>query len=222
MSLQILNFPNIISEEENKEIININNYLHINEYFENQELIKEIKRKILHDDSVVQKIFDYVSSNALKKGLNEVEYYSIVDFKFYENCEKYKWIKPKNLFSNFIKDIIDKFYYQIKKIFLNFEFVEEPNKKIQYLEMAYYIISNIFELSTNSSSINYSSFILIWEYYIIHICPIKFYSSILKIHLFIKKELLTYNQTRILFQIKEAIKNILNDSIQLITNEYEE
>ena len=58
------------------------------------------------------------------------------------------------------------------------------------------------------------------EYFIIHICPINFYSSILKIHLFIRKDLLTINQTKILFQIKEVINNIINESINIIPNEY--
>jgi hypothetical protein len=100
---------------------------------------------------------------------------------------------------------------------MNFEIVEEPNKKLKYLEDAYNIIKIIYELSINSTEINYSIYILIWEYFIIHFCPIKFYSSILKIHLFIRKDLLTQNQMRILFQIKEVIKTILNESIIIFT-----
>ena len=131
--------------------------------------------------------------------------------KFIYNSIQYYYINDNN-----------EFYIGMKKCFTFFELVEEPNKKLKYLEDAYNIIKNIYELSANSSEINYFIFILMWEYYIIHICPITFYSSMLKIHLFIRKDLLTKIQIKLLFQIKEAIKNILNESIKIITNEYEE
>jgi hypothetical protein len=148
--------------------------------------------------------------------LNEVESFSNNDIKFYENCVKYKWIKPNNLFNNLIKDIIGEFDNKINQSLFYFELIEDPKIKLEYLEEIYYIIKNIYELGMNSSFNKFRIYILIWEYFIIHFCPIKFYSSILKIHLFIRKELLTKTQSIILFQIKTVIRNILNESIDII------
>ena len=221
LPLEIQNFPKLL-ENDDEENININNYLEIYRYFKDDRRIRDIEEKIKYDDVVVKKVFDYVFSNSIKRVFNEIEYFSKIDFKFYENCQKYKWIKPNNLFNNFIKDIIDNkgFNIEIKKYLLYFELTEEPNEKLKYLENIYDIIKNIYELSIDSSFNNFRIYILIWEYFIIHICPINFYSSILKIHLFIRKDLLTINQTKILFQIKEVINNIINESINIIPNEY--
>ena len=221
LPLEISNFPKLLNNED-EENININNYLEIYKYFENEKRKEYIKYQIKNDDSVVKKVFDYVLSNALKKGLNENEYFYLNDIKFYENCEKYKWIKTNNLFNNLIKETIDESYFDnnINEFLFNFELIEEPNQKLKYLEDVYNIIKIIYELSINCSFNNFRIYILIWEYYIIHFCPKKFYSSILKIHLFIRKDLLTKTQSIILFQIKEVINNILNESINIISNEY--
>ena len=199
---------------------NINNYLEFIKYFEDEKRKEDIKERIKNDDSVVKKVFDYIFSNSIKKVLNENEYFYLNDIKFYENCVKYYWIKTNHLFNNLIIDIIDDFDNNINEFLFNFELIEEPNQKLKYLEEVYNIIKIIYELSINSSFNNFRIYILIWEYYIIHFCPKKFYSSILKIHLFIRKDLLTKTQSIILFQIKEVINNILNESINIISNEY--
>ncbi len=185
-------------------------------------ILKIIKEKIKNDDYVVKKVFDYILSNSIKIVLNEVESFSNNDIKFYENCVKYKWIKPNNLFNNLIKDIIGEFDNKINQSLFKFELIENPKIKLEYLEYIYDIIKNIYELGMNSSFNDYRIYVLIWEYYIIHFCPIKFYSSILKIHLFIRKDLLTKTQSIILFQIKAVIGNILNESIDIISNEYDD
>ena len=95
LPLEIINFPQILNnKEKQKQIKNINNYLKIDKNFENENIKKEIKEKIKNDDNKEEKVFDYVLANALKKGLNENEYYSK------KNIDLKKKLKIYNLEKN--------------------------------------------------------------------------------------------------------------------------
>ena len=213
MDLEILNFPGLFSENNKNDLITqINNCINLRGYFENENIKKEIIDKIKDDENIYKKIYEYVLIKCLKRFSNLFQYQDEI---FFENCLKYYWIKPHNLFNKPI-NYLNKFYPLIYKYLLYFEVEEEPHKKMKYLEMIYDIIKNIYELYSESSFNNYYIYILIWEYYIILINPKRFYSSILKIHLLIRKDSLTTKQVIILFQLKEVINHILNEKINII------
>ena len=244
LPLDILNFPNIISNEgKKKQINNINNYLQIDRYFENELKKKEIKVKIKNDDSVVKKVFDYVLTNALKKGLNEVEYYSRRDDDLRKKLKPYCFtteeekknnnniiinkthaqltqITSSNFFTNELKDYVEKFQKEFKKCIIFFELEGEPNQKMKYLEDAYDIVKNVYELSASSATFDIQTIILLWKYFIMNSSTKKLFSSFLILHLFIRKDLLTITQVEILFAVKEVIDDIFNlSNDQFIYNE---
>ena len=142
LSLEITNFPRLT--QNNPQINNINNYLEINKYFENEDKKKKITNKIKDDDKVVKKVYDYVLSNALKKGLNEVDFFSRKDgdlrnklkgYTFLSNEEKKEKIEEKkmekkdidklitadNFFINELKDYVEDFLEGFKKFIIFFE-----------------------------------------------------------------------------------------------------
>ena len=243
LPLDILNFPNIISNEgKKKQINNINNYLQIDRYFENELKKKEIKVKIKNDDSVVKKVFDYVLTNALKKGLNEVEYYSRKDDDLRKKLKGYNFVTKEqknknknkknpttaqlteitssNFFTNELKDYVEKFQNEFKKYIIFFELEGEPNQKMKYLENAYDIVKNVYELSASSATFDIQTIILLWKYFIMNSNPKKLFSSFLILHLFIRKDLLSITQVEILFAVKEVIDDIFNlSNDQFIYNE---
>ena len=222
MSLEIKNFPKILSDEDkNFQINKINNYLQIDKYFETDKRKKEIEENIINNKSVVKKVFDYVLSNALKKGLNEVDYYSRKDgdlkkkLKVYEFVKKDKKTKDNqitadNFFTTGLKDDVEKFIPEFQKCIKFFELEGEPTQKMKHLENAYDIVKNVYELSASSATFDIQTIILLWKYFIMFSDTRKLFSSLLILHLFIRKDLLTVTQVEILFAVKAVIKDIFN------------
>jgi hypothetical protein len=222
MPLEIKNFPKILSDEDkNFQINKINNYLQIDKYFETDKRKKEIEENIINNKSVVKKVFDYVLSNALKKGLNEVDYYSRKDgdlkkkLKVYEFVKKDKKTKDNqitadNFFTTGLKDDVEKFIPEFQKCIKFFELEGEPTQKMKHLENAYDIVKNVYELSASSATFDIQTIILLWKYFIMFSDTRKLFSSLLILHLFIRKDLLTVTQVEILFAVKAVIKDIFN------------
>ena len=204
---------------------------------------KKITNKIKDDDKVVKKVYDYVLSNALKKGLNEVDFFSRKDgdlrnklkgYEFLSNEKKDKKIEKKNMekkdidklitadnfFINELKDYVEDFLEGFKKCIIFFELEGEPNQKMKYLEEAYDIVKNVYELSASSATFDIQTIILLWKYFIMNSSTKKLFSSFLILHLFIRKDLLTITQVEILFAVKEVIDDIFNlSNDQFIYNE---
>ena len=81
---------------------------------------------------------------------------------------------------------------------------------MKYLEDAYEIIKNVYELSASSATFDIQTIILLWKYFIMKSNPKKLFSSFLILHLFIRKDLLSITQVEILFVVKEVIDDIFN------------
>ena len=91
---------------------------------------------------------------------------------------------------------------------------------MKYLEEAYDIVKNVYELSASSATFDIQTIILLWKYFIIYSNPKKLFSSFLILHLFIRKDLLSITQVEILFAVKEVIDDIFCLSTdQFIYNE---
>ena len=230
MSLEIKNFPKILSDEDKSiQIKKINNYLQIDKYFETDKRKKEIEENIINNKSVVKKVFDYVLSNALKKGLNEVDYYSRKDgdlkkkLKVYEFVKKDKKTKDNqitadNFFTTGLKDDVEKFIPEFQKCIKFFELEGEPTQKMKHLENAYDIVKNVYELNASSATFDIQTIILLWKYFIMSSHTKKLFSSFLILHLFIRKDLLSITQVEILFAIKEVINDLFNLNIDQFIN----
>ena len=81
---------------------------------------------------------------------------------------------------------------------------------MKHLENAYDIVKNVYELSASSATFDIQTIILLWKYFIMFSDTRKLFSSLLILHLFIRKDLLTVTQVEILFAVKAVIKDIFN------------
>ena len=117
-------------------------------------------------------------------------------------------ITSSNFFTNELKDYVEKFQKEFKKCIIFFELEGEPNQKMKYLENAYDIVKNVYELSASSATFDIQTIILLWKYFIMNSNPKKLFSSFLILHLFIRKDLLSISQVEILFAVKEVIDDI--------------
>ena len=239
LSLEILNFPNILEtttkdkDKVNKTLIQrMIKYLEISKFFDEKK--KPIKEGF-KEKKIVKKIFDFVLKNALKKGLNSVDYYSNKDKNISRKLQGYiikdnddekqyiknsdiKIIKEENFFSNDLKTYIKEFKKGFKRCMTFFELEGEPNQKMKYLEEAYDIVKNVYELNASSATFDIQTIILLWKYFIMSSHTKKLFSSFLILHLFIRKDLLSITQVEILFAIKEVINDLFNLNIDQFIN----
>ena len=239
LSLEILNFPNILEtttkdkDKVNKTLIQrMIKYLEISKFFDEKK--KPIKEGF-KEKKIVKKIFDFVLKNALKKGLNSVDYYSNKDKNISRKLQGYiikdnddekqyiknsdiKIIKEENFFSNDLKVYIKEFKKGFKRCMTFFELEGEPNQKMKYLEEAYDIVKNVYELNASSATFDIQTIILLWKYFIMSSNCKKLFSSFLILHLFIRKDLLTITQVEILFAVKEVIGELFNLNIDQFIN----
>ena len=258
LDLEILNFPNILfnenkqkekiketeRERNNREkqkqrhILQIKKYLTIDKYFDDENKKKAIKKTILDDENIIKKVFDYVLKISLKKGLNSIDYYSAEDSELRKNF-RLIYLKPEederedlylnlssnaielseeNFFSNDLKDHVKDFKKGFKRCMTFFELEGEPNQKMKYLEEAYDIVKNVYELNASSATFDIQTIILLWKYFIMSSNCKKLFSSFLILHLFIRKDLLTITQVEILFAVKEVIGELFNLNIDQFIN----
>ena len=258
LDLEILNFPNILfnenkqkekiketeRERNNREkqlqrhILQIKKYLTIDKYFDDENKKKAIKETILDDENIIKKVFDYVLKISLKKGLNSIDYYSTEDSELRKNF-RLIYLKPEederedlylnlssnaielseeNFFSNDLKDHVKDFKKGFKRCMTFFELEGEPNQKMKYLEEAYDIVKNVYELNASSATFDIQTIILLWKYFIMSSNCKKLFSSFLILHLFIRKDLLTITQVEILFAVKEVIGELFNLNIDQFIN----
>ncbi len=221
-----------------RHILQIKKYLTVDKYFDDENKKKVIKKTILDDENIIKKVFDYVLKISLKKGLNSIDYYSTEDSELRKNfrliylkpeederedlhlnlSSNAKELSEENFFSNDLKDHVKDFKKGFKRCMTFFELEGEPNQKMKYLEEAYDIVKNVYELNASSATFDIQTIILLWKYFIMSSNCKKLFSSFLILHLFIRKDLLTITQVEILFAVKEVIGELFNLNIDQFIN----
>ena len=129
-----------------------------------------------------------------------------------------KELTEEYFFSNDLKDHVKDFKKGFKRCMTFFELEGEPNQKMKYLEEAYDIVKNVYELNASSATFDIQTIILLWKYFIMSSNCKKLFSSFLILHLFIRKDLLTITQVEILFAVKEVIGELFNLNIDQFIN----
>ena len=168
---------------------------------------KKIEEKKIEENKMKKKNIDKEKENKIEENKKEKK-----------NIDKL--ITADNFFINELKDYVEDFLEGFKKCIIFFELEGEPNQKMKYLENAYDIVKNVYELSASSATFDIQTIILLWKYFIMNSSTKKLFSSFLILHLFIRKDLLNITQVEILFAVKEVIDDIFNlSNDQFIYNE---
>jgi hypothetical protein len=219
------NIPNLVKYQEFQDIdvLEFQKKLEfpekINHYI---SLIKEyiIKNSEYFDDSIMEKIYDYIMSKIYNK-IYPIEPYE-QDTKIYQQSIRLSWIQLKNLAQMKMNFVFGSFLTDISKYINLIDSEKSPNKKIFNVSEIFNSIRFLLKFNGGGKDIGVDDQLPLLNYVIIKTAPLRIYSNAKFMELYIgeRKSKSEGNQLTQLLSLCEHIIKI--DHSQLIDVSLEE